>query len=179
MKRCLPLLLVAMTGLLSACGFHLRGSSDNGQFAVREMALSSPNAYGDMTRDVRRLLEDGGVRISNRAPWKLVLGEQKHSSRTASYKPNTRAAELELTSSLNFAIQSSDGVLLYSDTLEVQKTQVTDESNLAGSSREADLLRSEMRRELLQQLNMRLHHLTPEQLEAIASRARAAGAATR
>ena len=52
-----------------------------------------------------------------------------------------------------------------SNQVQVQKVYVHDENNLIGSDQEAAQLRSEMRRDLIQQLSMRLQTLTPAQLD--------------
>ncbi len=52
-----------------------------------------------------------------------------------------------------------------SNQVQVQKVYVHDENNLIGSDQEAAQLRSEMRRDLIQQLSMRLQALTPTQLD--------------
>lgn len=51
-----------------------------------------------------------------------------------------------------------------SNQVQVQKVYVHDENNLIGSDQEAAQLRSEMRRDLIQQ-PMRLQTLTPAQLD--------------
>lgn len=167
MKRCLPALLIAATTLVSACGFHLRGSGDAAHLSVPELSLSTRNTYDNLTTSVRRMLEEGGVRVVPGAGYKLVLGDLQETRRTASYTLNTRSAEYELTSRLPFEIRSKDDVLLLNDTLEVQKTVVNDESNLAGSDQEQDQLRNEMRRELVLQLQGRLQQLSVERLNEL------------
>lgn len=177
MKRSLPVLLIVLSTLLSACGFHLRGTGEGGNFAIAELALSSREPHDELTRDVQGMLEKRGVQISEVADYRLVLGHLNESRRTTSYTPSTRGAEYELTSSLPFEIRSSDNLVLQRDTLEVQKTLVNDESNLVGTSEEDRRVRNEMQAELIQQLAMRLRQLTPAQLQQLAERARAAAQA--
>ena len=54
----------------------------------------------------------------------------------------------------------------------MRKVYVQDENNLIGSSQESGQLRQEMRRELIQQVSLRLQLLTPAQLEQLAQEVR-------
>ncbi|MCL7462441.1 LPS assembly lipoprotein LptE [Pseudomonas sp. NW5] len=167
MKRSLSgLLLVILATLLSACGFQLRGTAGN-DFAVQELDLRARNAYGELNRDLRQLLESRGVRISPDAAWRLVLVNETQNQRTASVTRSARSAEYELTTILDFELRDRADLLLLADRLEVQKVYVQDDSNLIGSSQEAAQLRREMRRELVQQMSLRLQQLTQERLEQL------------
>jgi len=55
----------------------------------------------------------------------------------------------------------------------VQRVYVHDSNNLIGSSQEGDQLRQEMRRELLQQLVMRVQRVSQAQLDALQATAEA------
>lgn len=160
------LLLVTLTTLLTACGFQLRGTAGN-DFAVQELDLRARNAYGELNRDLRLLLESRGVRISAAAPWRLLLTGEGETQRTASVTRSARSAEYELTATLDFELRDRANLLLLGDRLEVQKVYVQDDSNLIGSTQEATQLRSEMRRELVQQMALRLEQLTPARLEQL------------
>jgi len=60
MKR--NLLIIGLAGLLSACGFQLRGTGDV-QFALQELDVSARDAYGDTVQQVREVLERNDVRV--------------------------------------------------------------------------------------------------------------------
>lgn len=172
MKRSLTgLLLVMLTTLLGACGFQLRGTGSN-DFALQELDLKARNAYGDTVKDVRRALESSGVRVHGGAPYQLVLVSEGQQQRTASYTSAARSAEFELTTSLAYEIRGNQLSLL-SDQVETQKVYVHDSNNLAGTDQEAERVRAEMRRELVQQLVLRLQQLTPAQLAELQEAAQA------
>ncbi len=63
--------------------------------------------------------------------------------------------------------------MLLENQVEVSKVYVHDSSNLISSDQEASQLRREMRRELLQQLSMRLRNITPAQLDQLQQTAEA------
>jgi len=164
MKRSLSgLMLVMLATLLGACGFQLRGVGSH-DFALKELDLSARNAYGQTVKDVRSLLESSGVRVHDGAPYEVVLTREAEQQRTASYTSSARSAEYELTTSLDYQVRGEGNLPLLDDSLEVRRTYVHDSNNLIGSDQEAEQLRAEMRRELVQQLLMRLQMLTPARL---------------
>ncbi|KAF1067432.1 MAG: LPS-assembly lipoprotein LptE [Pseudomonas citronellolis] len=173
MKRILTsIALIGLTTMLAACGFHLRGMGEN-NFALKEIDLTTRDAYGDTVRDLRRVLESSGVKVSNGAPYHLFLAREDQTQRTASYSGSARSAEYELTTSLDYQIRGSDNLLLLDDKIEVQKVYLHDENNLIGSDQEAAELRKEMRRDLIQQLSLRLQMITPAQLDDLQRKAEA------
>ncbi|RRV15630.1 LPS assembly lipoprotein LptE [Pseudomonas saudiphocaensis] len=166
---------VMMTGmvlLLSACGFQLRGTGMD-DFALEEINLQARNSHGETVRQLERLLESNGVRVHQGARYTLDLVREQNRQRTASYTSSARSAEYELTSILDYQFRGPQNTVLLEDSIEVQKVYVHDSSNLIGSDQEANQLRSEMRRELLQQLNMRISSITPAQLDQLQQTAEA------
>ena len=68
---------------------------------------------------------------------------------------------------LSYEIQGHDKLSLLSDKLQVQKVFLHDGNNLTGSDQEADEVRKEMRRELVQRMMLRLQQLNPAQLDQL------------
>jgi LPS-assembly lipoprotein len=170
MKR--NLLVIGLAGLLSACGFQLRGTGD-AQFALKELDVSARNAYGETVTQVREVLENNGVRVYAGAPYKLVLTRETENRRSASFSSGARTAEYELTMALDYEIRGTQNLLLTSNTVEVQNYYQQDDNNLAGSDQEAAQLRNELRREMVQQLTQNLQQITPEQLDQLQQTAEA------
>ncbi|MFC5697807.1 LPS assembly lipoprotein LptE [Pseudomonas sp. GCM10022186] len=170
MKR--NLLVLGLATLLSACGFHLRGTGD-ADFALTELDVAARNQYGQTLKDVRKALEDNGVNVHAGAPYTLVLAREDESQRSASYTTGARSAEYELTQVLQYEIRGNDNLLLMNDKLTVQKYYVHDSNNLIGSDQEAAQLRQEMRQEMVQQMVMRLQLITPAQLDQLQQTAEA------
>ncbi|MDM8348070.1 LPS assembly lipoprotein LptE [Pseudomonas sp. sp1636] len=164
MKR--NLLVIGLAALLGACGFQLRGTGGV-EFALKELDVSARNAYGDTLKQVREVLQDNGVRVHPGAAYRLVLSNEQESQRTASYTSSARSAEYELTTTLDYEIRGAQNLLLTSNQLEVQNVYAQDGNNLVGSDQEAAQLRSEMRRELIQQLVQRLRLVTSAQLDQL------------
>lgn len=166
------LVVTGLALLLSACGFQLRGTGET-SFALQELNLQARNSYGETAMQFEELLKDNGVRVYPGARYTLDLVREQNHRRTASYTSSARSAEYELTSVLDYEFLGPQNTVLLQDSVEVQKVYVHDSSNLIGSDQEANQLRGEMRRELLQQLSMRIRGITPAQLDQLQQTAEA------
>lgn len=160
------LLVIGLAVLLSACGFQLRGTGTN-QLTLTELNLTARNAYGDTVRELRQVLENSGVKITPNAPYTLDLTNEQDSQRAASYAGTGTSVEYELTTVLNYVIKGNNNLPLLGNKIEVHKVYLQDGNNITGSGQEAAMVKGEMRRELVQQMVLRLEQLTPEQLEKL------------
>ena len=143
------------------------------QFALKELDVSARDAYGDTVQQVREVLENNGVRVYAGAPYKLVIARETENRRSASYSSGARTAEYELTMALDYEIRGGQNLLLTGNKVEVQNYYQQDDNNLAGSDQEAAQLRSELRREMIQQLTQNLQQITPAQLDQLQQTAEA------
>ena len=164
------LLVIALTVLLSACGFQLRGTGHT-ELAIKDLDISARDAYGETARKLRQILENSGVNIHSGAPYKLILLSENESQRSLSSTGTYNSAEYGLKTVLDYEIQGSQGRSLLRSKLEVRKVYMHDGNNLAGSSGEAEQIRKEMRSDLVQQLVLRLQLLTPDQLAVMQKKA--------
>jgi len=160
------LLVMGLAVLLSACGFQLRGTGTT-ELAIKELDLSARNAYGETVTQLRQVLQSSGVKVYVGAPYKLVLTREQESQRSLSYAGAGRSAEYEMTTVLNYDIQGQNDLTLLSDKLQVQKVYIHDGNNLVGSDQESLEVRKEMRRDLVQNMMLRLQLLTPAQLDQL------------
>ncbi|MCP1482563.1 LPS-assembly lipoprotein [Pseudomonas chlororaphis] len=160
------LLVMGLAVLLSACGFQLRGTGTT-ELAIKELDLSARNAYGETVTQLRQVLQSSGVKVYAGSPYKLVLTREQESQRSLSYAGAGRSAEYELTTVLNYEIQGQNNLTLLSDKLQVQKVYIHDGNNLVGSDQESLEVRKEMRRDLVQNMMLRLQLLTPTQLDQL------------
>jgi len=164
------LLVMGLAVLLSACGFQLRGTGTT-ELAIKELDVSARNAYGETVTDLRKVLENSGVKVYTGAPYKLVLVNEQETQRNLSYASAGRASDIELNTTLNFEIQGRESLPLLSDKIQVQKVVSHDGNNLVGSDSETIQVRKEMRRELVQRMVLRLQLITPTQLDELQQRA--------
>ncbi|MBG6289248.1 MULTISPECIES: LPS-assembly lipoprotein LptE [Pseudomonas] len=173
MKRILTsLALIGLASVLSACGFQLRGLGDT-NFALKEIDVSARNAYGETVTQLKQVLEGSGVKVVSRAPYHLILAREDVTQRSVSYTSSARSAENELTNTLSYEIRGTDNLLLLANQVQVRKVYVQDENNLIGSDQEAQQIRAEMRRDLVQQMVTRLQLITPAQLDDLQAKAEA------
>jgi LPS-assembly lipoprotein len=165
------LLVMGLAVLLSACGFQLRGTGQT-ELAIKELDLSARNAYGATVTQLRQALESNGVNVHAGAPYKLILTNEAENERAASYAGGSgRSAEYELSTVLSYSITGHNDTNLLNDKLEVRKIYVHDGNNITGSQQEATETRVEMRRELVQNMLVRLQLLTPTQLDMLQQKA--------
>ncbi|MDD1013807.1 LPS assembly lipoprotein LptE [Pseudomonas rubra] len=164
------LLVMGLAVMLSACGFQLRGTG-NSELAIKELDLSARNAYGDTVVQLRQALQSSGVNVHAGAPYKLVLTNEAETQRAATYAGSGRSAEYELTTVLSYSIEGHNDTNLLNDKLEVRKIYVHDGNNITGSDQEATQTRKEMRRDLVQNMLVRLQLLTPSQLDSLQQKA--------
>ena len=157
------LLVMGLAVLLSACGFQLRGTGTN-QLTLTELNVSARNAYGETVRELRQVLENSGVKLTTSAPYKLVLTNEQETQRAATYSGLGGSVEYELTNVLSYDIKGQNNLQLLDGKIEVHKIYLQDTSNITGSNQEASMVRREMRRDLVQQMVLRLEQLTPERL---------------
>ena len=160
------LLVMGLAILLSACGFQLRGTGTN-QLTITELNVSARNAYGDTVRQLRQVLENSGVKLTANAPYKLILTNEKETQLAATYSGNGGTVEYQLTNVVSYEVRGQNNLPLLNDRVEAQKVVMEDGSNIAGANQESLLIRKEMRRDLIQQLVMRLEQLTPAKLEKL------------
>lgn len=173
MKRILTsLALIGLASVLSACGFQLRGLGDT-NFALKEIDVSARNAYGETVTQLKQVLEGSGVKVVSRAPYHLILAREDVTQRSVSYTSSARSAENELTNTLSYEIRGTDNLLLLANQVQVRKVYVQDENNLIGSDQEAQQIRAEMRRDLVQQMVTRLQLITPARLDDLQAKAEA------
>ncbi len=91
-------LVLFLSTLLTACGFHLRGEY-NVPEDIKEISVTSFDPYGKITRLVKEQLRLSKIEIVKPQPDvpNLHITGESISDRTLSLYQNTRAAEKELT----------------------------------------------------------------------------------
>ncbi|MCU1737061.1 MULTISPECIES: LPS-assembly lipoprotein LptE [Pseudomonas] len=160
------LLVMGLAVLLSACGFQLRGTGTN-ELTIKELSVSARNSYGETVKQLTQVLEHSGVKVYTGAPYKLILTDEQETQRDATYSGSGRNAEYELNTTLYYEVRGDHDLQLLTGKLQVQKYYMHDGNNITAGDTEAGQLRKEMRRDLIQQMVLRLQLLTPAQLDAL------------
>lgn len=163
MKRVLTAALLLTTLVTSACGWHLRGSLnvDN----LQSLHVSAENLQSEFVKELKRNLSNKGVSIEANAPdaqYSLVILKESSERRTAGVGASARAAEYLLTESVQYLVLDKAGqVLLPESTVSAERSYSFDENQIISADNEAELIRKELRGDLIRQIARRLQHLTP------------------
>ncbi|UXI01912.1 LPS assembly lipoprotein LptE [Photobacterium sp. TY1-4] len=154
-------LLVSLLALATAsCGFHLRGNymlPDD----IAKLSLTSFDEYGQLKRQVESQFEMHGIEAvppSETVP-NLHLISESVGERTLSLYQNSRAAEYELTYTVNYSIVVPEkGSQTY--TTRVNRTFLDNPLTALAKSVERDMIEDEMRQQAARQIMRQLARLT-------------------
>lgn len=157
----LPVVLV-LAGLLSACGFHLRG-----EYSVPEelhtMSFTSYDEYSPLTRYIRAQLELNKVDLvkpSSNTP-NLHLSEATIDERTLSLYQNSRAAEKELTYVVKYRV-TLPGFGAKDFMTTVNRNYLDNPLTALAKSVERDVIEDEMRQQAAGQMMRQLGRVRAE-----------------
>ena len=158
MRHIRLLVLVCIFGSLVGCGFALRGAVEvPGLETVRVTGASDT-----MREELSVFLLEGGVRVvealAEEADAELSLTDEQMKRRVLSIDPGTgKPREYELAYSVNFQLVDAKGTaLVRRQTVRLVRDFVFDVDAVIGKSREEGVLRTEMRRDAVQQIIRRL-----------------------
>lgn len=157
--------LVSLCLWLGACGFSLRSNDIlTSNFETLALELQQPNS--DLARLLQRSLEIASVNLvaaeaattETTLPL-LALGAEQLVSRPISVTPRARAAQYELRLSADVSLRQGADLLLGPETLFVERSYFEDIENISGNREELEIITTEMRRDLVNQLLRRLQAL--------------------
>ena len=152
----LPLLL------LTACGFHLRGSQMAPTVSVSSVHLQSTNAAG-ITAEVKSQLQQTNTQITDtasEAEYVLQLANEKTQRSVLSVSATTGKVEkYKLTFSVLMSISKGEAPLVTDESIQVSRDYTFDDEAVLGKSSEEQLLREEMIRSASSQILRRLNSL--------------------
>ena len=161
-------LALGLTVLLSACGFHLRGSNGSFMLPFATMYIGLPETSPlaiDLKRYIRAIgstevvdTKDGADAILD----VLTDPERNRTKTILSLNSNGRVSEYQLGYSINFRVLDKAGnQLLAPTTISLNRPITFNESQvLAKETEEAQLYR-DMRNDLVQQIMRRLAAIKP------------------
>jgi LPS-assembly lipoprotein len=161
-SRSAAVALLALLGvLLAGCGFQLRGVDGSSALpeSWRSLHLATGNPNSEFARTVSANFSANGVNWGTReeASFELRLGPERFTQRNLSVNAQARAAEFDLVMSAEFAVADSEGRLVMPPTTAtVNKQMENDPQNVVGKAEEVRILRTELRRELADQILRRM-----------------------
>lgn len=155
------LLPVLMLVTLAGCGYNLRGTGA-GTPDFTDLRLQLPESEPEFERVLLRSLQTAGIGVHETGDANarnfplLAIGPELFSGRPASTTVQARAAQITLQLAVRVNLSDGETALIDMETLNVERTYYQDLRNIAGNREEAELLREEMRRDLVAQLMRRL-----------------------
>ena len=151
---------VLLSLLLGGCGFQPRGQATDAASLPSPIFIAGINPYSELARELQRQLAIAGVDVATSAAEGaavLRIARWDRDSRLLSVNSRNRAVEFQLEESALFSLRAQDGSQLVGEQGEqVTRIQYSPETTVLGSSREAELLRGDMRRELAERIVRRL-----------------------
>lgn len=164
--RLAHLFTLSLALLLTACGFHLRGTGSY-NFQLTELDFRAADILSPLAKTLESRLEAQGVELTPEAEYTLYLEREENTSRIVSFTAGTRSSERMLTSAVNLEIRYQNLPALYKARAEVQRTLDFNQNNVSASDEEKSMLTKEMRNELVTQVLMRLQSIKLQELEEL------------
>ncbi len=161
-------LIIALltTTLVSACGWHLRGSSSV-PLNIDSVFVTAEDSYGSLISTVKQSLASNQVaaaQSSAEAQYTIILSNEENDRRTVSVGNGALAAEYELTMSIDYVIQDSSGkALIEKSTATSIRAYDYDRNAVVAKNEEENLIKAEMRNNVAQQILRRLRFVSLEQ----------------
>jgi len=144
------LTLISTTLLLSACGFALRGTAEL-PASLQPLYVENVDGSSPMGRELLRVLANNKVALADEAAnnqYSLAVGSETSSERALSVNANARAGEYELTLGTSYQLRRNGVSAGEVVPLQLSKVYLADPENAIAKTEEAELIRTEMRREL-------------------------------
>ena len=160
--------LLAALGVLSSCGFHLRGTGKvemSPVFSTLRIMVEGNQQQNDpllvSMKNALRMQTDVQIEDTGDAPLLVLYGERSD-SQVLSVSSTGKADEYLLKYEVSFRLTGKDGKeVAESQTIRVQRDHAFDRLNVLSKEREEQELRREMRRDAVQQILRRLSRITP------------------
>ncbi len=148
---CIFLLSIVLQG---CNGFHLRGlepvaaGERNSGPIVIQLDSTLPNEW---RFEFLRFCEQRGIKVQDKARWKLQLSNAKEERNVASLNSRVKAAEYELISSLDIKlVDAANERILMQTTLDTHRIYRFDEVRVIAKYREEQLIQQQMRQNIFQ-----------------------------
>lgn len=153
------LLITSLLLLTSACGWQLRDAQIVPQ-DLGSLHISARDPHSTLVLELKRALQVYGVDLVNsreEAHYTVVIADFRQNRRTATVNARARIAEYQLNEDVDFLILGADdSQLIPLSTASVERVYEFDENDVLASRNEEQLVREEMREEIIRQILSRL-----------------------
>ena len=146
----------------SGCGWQLRGSNIIPE-GVDSLYVTSRDPNSNLARELARVLKSADIAVPESAAdadYALIIVRERSLVRVASVNEAARASEQELIEEIDFLVKDNAG------RTEIERTKITvqrilnyDENNVLATQDERELIRTEMRRDIINQILNQLRQL--------------------
>lgn len=146
------ILLSALTAMISACGFQLRGAQEVSE-DKRQVTLITGNADQQLIRGLRRDMKFNGITEASDAPYQLQIVNQRYHRRAATISRNSDVDEYEISLTVTMLVADKQGKPLTSD-IRIQRERIYsyDKNAAAASSEQEALLKRELYNSVVQSM---------------------------
>lgn len=146
-------------GLLSACGWQLRGQVSLPP-ALRILTVSFESVGYDSQNAIKQALLRNGVTMAADAEHSLIIHSDQASKRTLAVTSSAKASEYELKQTLTFSLKTSEGaVVIDKAKVETYQTLLYDPEAEIGKALEEENLRKDMKNSNAYKLLLRIKGL--------------------
>jgi len=159
-KRIVVTGLLCLIGLVSSCGFQLRGDYLLNE-QLQTLYVSSSDVHGELTRKLKQHLTRNQVKVlahKNAQVPELRIMSDKLDRRTLSVFQNGQVAEYELIYAVHYQLRFANEEP-QDFTFELNRDYQDDPSLALAKSRELSLLLSEMRRSAADKILRDMAHI--------------------
>lgn len=152
-------ILIVLTTLLSACGFHAQGELVLAP-PLHRLYLKTSDPYGRLARDLKEYLKASNVQLVSspqEAETILTIMHELDSQELLSVSGTQQTRQYNLMTTVTFDISNNKG-MVFIDNQKLSETRtITVQSNqILGSTNEANLFYEQMRRALAYDIMNRL-----------------------
>jgi LPS-assembly lipoprotein len=153
------MILTLSVSLLSACGWHLRGSGEEADIDQKIfLASASGKVYEQIQKTLNR--KNAFADVAS-ADIQLELGKEYFERRRASVNDQAQTTQYELSLSVNYEILDSAGVpLTKKTTANLERFFTFNQNAINSSAKEEQVLRKEMARQVARQILQRVNFLS-------------------
>lgn len=164
MKKVIAGLLILT---LSACGWHLRGSSAGGDklamTAPLDLVIETNDDHTPLMDAIRQALPAYRINEQKSATansLNLMLGQEKMDKRTAGVGSDALTSAYEIILSIEYSVSNANGVITPRNTrASLSRSYDYNVNNANSAAQEEELILQEMRRELAQSILRRTKSL--------------------
>ena len=154
------------TSLVSACGWHLRGSTSM-PLDINSVYVTAEDSYGSLVSSLKQSLASNQVEAvaeASAAQYRIILSNEKQDRRTVSVGNDALAAEYELSLSVDYVIENAAGEIISPKaTASSFRAYDFDRDAVVAKNEEERLILAEMRNNVVQQILRRLRFVSQAQ----------------